>query len=121
MATDKDTLRIATEVRGVLVDPSDASPYLPRHRPEVAAGLFDINKIQRHIVRPSIDKHFGRVAVLLCGTYLPVATMDEDEDRRIRAAGPVNIELFYLSRSVGRALRGANTGTRCVAVAVKAA
>src|SRR5262249_54531188 len=51
---------------------------------------------------------------------LPIATMDEGEDRRIRAAGPVNIELFYLSRSVGRALRGADTGTRCVAVAVKA-
>src|SRR5262249_52135273 len=45
--------------------------------------------------------------------------MDEDEDRRIREASPVNIELFDLSWSVGRALRGADTGAHCIAVAVK--
>jgi hypothetical protein len=66
MATDKDTLRITTEAQGVLVDPSDASPYLSRHHSEVPAGLFDANKIQGHIVRPGIDEHLGRVAVLLC-------------------------------------------------------
>ena len=32
MAPNKDTLRITTEARGVLVDPSDASPYLPPSR-----------------------------------------------------------------------------------------
>src|SRR5262245_28739579 len=46
--------------------------------------------------------------------------MDEDEDGGVGTTGPVNVELFDLSRSVGRALRGADTGARCVAVAVKA-
>src|SRR5262249_10372518 len=46
--------------------------------------------------------------------------MDEDEDRRIGSAGSVNIEPFDLGRPVGRVLRGADTGARCIAVAVKA-
>src|SRR5215471_19403621 len=46
--------------------------------------------------------------------------MDEDEDRRVGAAGAVNVELFDLGRSVGRALRGADTGACCIAVAIKA-
>ena len=120
MAPDKDAFRIATEARGILVDPCDASPHLRRYRPEVPASLFDGDKIQGHIVRSGIDEHFGRVAVLLCRPHPPVAAMDEDEDRRVGAAGPVNVELFNLSRSVGRALRGADAGACCVAVAGKA-
>src|SRR5262249_8127300 len=46
--------------------------------------------------------------------------MDKDEDRRIGSAGSVNIEPFDLGRPVGRVLRGADTGARCIAVAVKA-
>src|SRR5215471_2787464 len=120
MAPDEDTLRIATEARGVLVDPSYASPYLRGHHPEVPAGLFDGNKVQRHIVRPSTDKHLGRVAEILCRAPQPVASMDEDEDRRIGAVGPVNVEFFDLGWSVGFAPRGADAGACCVAVAAKA-
>src|SRR5262249_34766185 len=120
MATNKNTLWIAAEARGILVDPSDASLYLRRHHPEVPTGFFDGHKIQRYIVRSGIDEHLSRVAVLLCCSQLPVATVDKDEDRRIGAAGPVNVELFDFGRSVGRALRGADTGARCIAVAVKA-
>ena len=65
MTTDKDALRIAPEARRVLVHPRDPSPDLRRHRPEVPTGLLNGNKIQRHIVRPGIDEHLGRVAVLL--------------------------------------------------------
>jgi hypothetical protein len=46
--------------------------------------------------------------------------MDEDEDRRVGPAGPVNVELFDSGRSVERTLRGADTGAHCIAVAVKA-
>src|SRR6516225_9035266 len=102
MAADENTLRIAAEARRVLVDPSDAPPHLCRDHAEIPAGLFDGNKIQRYIVRPGIDEHLGRVAVLLCQTYLPVATVDEDEDRRVWVVGPVNVELFDFGLSVGR-------------------
>src|SRR4051794_14050862 len=46
--------------------------------------------------------------------------MDEDEDRGVGTTGPVNVELFDFGRSVGRALRGADTSARRVAVAIKA-
>jgi len=48
MTTDKDTLRIASEARRVLVHPRDPSPHLRRHRPEVPTGLLNGNKIQRY-------------------------------------------------------------------------
>src|SRR6201982_1059505 len=105
-----DSVGIASEARGVLVDPGDAAAYLRRHHAEVPARLLHRNEVQCDVMRPGIDEHLGGIAVLFRGAHEPVSAMDEDEDRRIGAVGPVNIELFNLGWSVWDTLRGRAAG-----------
>src|ERR1700741_3893105 len=112
-----DSLGIASEARGVLVDPGDTGTYLRRHHTEVPARLLHRNEVQCDVVRPGIDEHLGGIAVLFCGTHEPVAAMDEDEDRSVGAVGPINIELFNLSRSVCDTPRRTDPGAHGLTVA----
>src|SRR6266851_4103745 len=60
-----DSVGIAAETRGVLVDPSDAAAYLRRHHAEVSARLLHRIEVQDDIMRPSIDEHLRGVAAVL--------------------------------------------------------
>src|SRR3954465_3593962 len=103
-----DSVGIASEARGVLVDPGDTATYLRRHHTEVPAHLLHRDEVQCDVMRSGIDEHLGGIAVLFCGAHKPVPAMDEDEDRRIGAVGPIDFELFDLRRSVCGTLRHAD-------------
>src|SRR5882762_1620989 len=117
MAAYVDSVGIASEARSVVVDPGDTATYLRRHHTEVPAHLLHRNEVQCDVMRPGIDEHLGGIAVLSCGTHEPVPAMDEDEDRRIGAVGPINIELFNLSWSVCDTLRRPDAGAHGLTVA----
>src|ERR1700730_15783763 len=112
-----DSAGVASEARGVLVDPGDTAAFLCRHHTEVPARLLHRNEVQCDVMRPGIDEHLGGIAVLFRGAHEPVPAMDEDEDRRIGAVGPINIELFNLGWSVCDTLRRADAGTHGLTVA----
>src|SRR5260370_16600612 len=107
MAPYEDSLGVAAEACGVLVHPGDAATYLRHHHTEVPAHFLHRNEVQGDIMRPGIDEYLRGKAVLFCRAHQPVPTMDEDEDRRISAFGPINIEFFDLPCSLLTTLRSA--------------
>jgi len=65
-----DSVGISAETRGVLVDPGDTAAYLRRHHAEMSTGLLDRNEVQGDVMRPGLDEHLRRVAVI-AARYLP--------------------------------------------------
>src|SRR5260370_35136942 len=120
MALYEDSLGLAAEACGVLVHPGDTATYLRRHHTEVPAHFLHRNEVQGDVMRPGIDEHLRGKAVLFCRAHQPVPTMDEDEDRRISAFGPINIEFFDLRWSVRSTLGCAETDARGLTVAGEA-
>src|SRR3974377_119693 len=120
MAADINSLGVATEALGVLVDPYDAALNLVSHGHQIAASLDDIVEVEHNEMGTGIDQHLGlgRTARRDLGT--PSAAMDEDIDRRVLALSRVDVERLDWRRSIGQALRCAETLAPPLAVAMAA-
>src|SRR5262249_57480640 len=87
MAGHVDTVRIAAEALGILIDPRYRSAYLLGHRHEVAVGLYHVDEIGHHVMRPGVHEQLGGGGGVLGQAAAPRAPVNEDVDRRVRAAG----------------------------------
>lgn len=66
MAANIETVWIAAEICGILINPSYRSTDLISHHTEIAVGRFDSNKIKHNVVRAGVDEQFCRKCVILC-------------------------------------------------------
>ena len=95
---------IATEAGRILVDPGDGAAHLVGHRHEIAAGLGDVDEIERHEMRPCMHEQLSLERIVLRQAAAPGPAVDEDMDRSIRAPGRIKIGSLDRARAIGQAL-----------------
>src|SRR5262249_28430516 len=86
-------------------DPGDRAAALLDHRKDVAAGLANIVEVEHDEIGAGLHIGLGIDRELVSAPATPAAAMDEDQHRRVRAPGLVNVELLDLARPIGDALR----------------
>jgi hypothetical protein len=95
----------------------DGALDLVGHHTQIAASLANCDEIQRDEMRTGIDENLRGIAGILCIAAKPGAAMDEHEDRRVRPAGAVEVELLNRRRTIGETTRLAQPRARGGAIA----
>ena len=70
-----EAVRIATELRGILIDPCHGATDLVGHRHEIPIRVVHRHEIDRDEVRSGGDEHFGRIGGIFGRSATPRATV----------------------------------------------
>src|ERR1700719_2562038 len=116
LATDIELVRVAAEMRGIVVYPSDRAADLIGKHHEAAADILHPGEVRHDIMRAGGEEHLGGSGEILRAAAAPGAAMDEDENRCRGASGAVNVEPLDVGRSVSDALGLADAKARQFAV-----
>src|SRR5262249_23973551 len=106
----------AAEAFGVLVHPADRAAHLLDHGKEAAAGIVDIGEVDDDEMRAGAHERFGQAGIVGGTVGAPRPAVNEDNDRRVRLSGAVDVELLDPGRAVGDAHGRADGGTSPLAV-----
>ena len=74
---------------------------------EIAAYVLHPIEIGRYEMRAGVDEGFSGKSVIVGNRHAPASAVEENEDWRVRAGCPVNIQLFDFFRAVRHAARRA--------------
>jgi hypothetical protein len=100
VAADIKAITIAVESVRIFVNPGDPATDLFGHNAQVTAGLFDCDEIERNKMCARIHEHFGWKGIIFCLSAKPSPTMDEYEDRHLRAFRPIDIQFLDCGRAI---------------------
>jgi hypothetical protein len=82
LATDIELVRVAAEMRGIVVYPGDRAADLICKHHEAAADILHSGEVGYDIMCTGGEEHLDRSREILLAAAAPGAAMDEDEVRR---------------------------------------
>src|SRR5688572_17160179 len=92
---------IAAEAFRILVNPRDGAPHLIRHDHKIAAYVLYRGEVEDDVMGSGVDEYLGRESKVFRRSVAPGAAVSEDYDGCVRPRGPVDVEFFDFSRTVG--------------------
>src|ERR1700728_4704528 len=98
-------LAVAAEFFGVTPGPGDGAADLLIHRQQVAAGLIDIDEVDKHRMRAGAGKRLGLERIIGRLVAAPGAAVNEKIDGSVRRGAPENVELLVFALAIGDPLR----------------
>ena len=108
-------LAVAAEAFRIAPGPGDGAAHLLEHRQQVAAGLIDIDEIDKDRMRAGANERLGLERVIGRLVAAPGAAVNEEIDRAHSARRAEQVELLVFALAVSDPLRLAEHGARPLA------